>query len=54
MRLGAGAGQLGGRGGHRSDVKVDFRHSGIATTRAYDMNAAIMQLERLERGIQVV
>ena len=31
--------------------ETDFRHAGLASTRPYDMNAALMRLERHERGI---
>jgi hypothetical protein len=34
--------------------ETDFRHAGLASTGPYDMNAALMRLERHERGIHVV
>jgi hypothetical protein len=37
--------------GHRAGVKADFSHAGTTSSMPYDVDAAIMPLERHERGV---
>jgi hypothetical protein len=45
---------IGRRTHQKHAPETDFRHAGLASTEPNRMNAALMRLERHERGIHVV